>query len=161
MGMYTAFAFAIKVKPEYRHIVANMLKVFHWSNSKELDGSRSYDVYPFTQEYCSKYRATFIPYGSMETDIPNKTYLDRTPIENNRNNYDEETGEWEVGCSVNYGYDEIHYYLEKILPVITEKCYYIYDHYEEYDICNEYTIEDGELQQINVYDGLNWYEMST
>ena len=155
MGMYTAFAFAIKVKPEYRHIVADMLKVFEWSNEQELKQARSYDVYPFTKEYCSMYRATFIPYGSMEMGIPNKTYLDGIPIKHNRNDYNEETGQWEVGCSLKNYNEEIQFYLEKILPVITEKCYYIYDCYEEYDICNEYTIEEGELQQVNVYDGLN------
>lgn len=149
MGMYTAFAFAIKVKPEYRHIVADMLKVFHWSNEQEFKDAHSYDVYPFTKEYCSKYRATFIPYGSMETDIPNKTYLDGTPIEHNRNNYNQETGEWEVGCSLKDYEEEIQFYLDKIISVITDKCYYIYECYEGYDICDEYTIEDGELQQIN------------
>ena len=147
MGMYTTLAFHIKVKPEYRQVVSDMLDTFDWSNPLELEEIKSYDNYPFTKEYCSKHRATFIPYGAFLIDI-NAEYSDKSPINYNKNDYNEETGDWEVGCSLKNYDDEIEFYEEKILPILAEECYYIYDQYEEYDSHRVLTIEDGKLKLL-------------
>lgn len=157
MSSYTAFAFHIKVRPEYIKVVDDMLNVFEEHVPQFGDTFlETYENYPYTKEYCTMDRPTMIPYGYMETSIEDATYSDGAPIIKNRNSWNKETGEWEVGCAVNYGYAEIDYYKHKILPVIAEECYYIYEQSEYYSNYEAYTIRNGKPVLTQGFKLLSW-----
>lgn len=156
MSSYTAFAFHIKVKPEYINVVDDMLKVFEEHDGYQDSIRQQYNNYPYTKEYCTLERADRIPFGFMETYIDNAKYSDGTDIDYNKNSWNKETGEWEVGCAVNYGYEEIDYYKHKILSEITKVCYYIYEQNEYHETYKEYNIDNGRCFLRKNYQDTGW-----
>lgn len=156
MSSYTAFAFHIKVKPEYINVVDDMLKVFEEHYAYEDPIIHEYNNYPYTKEYCSLQRADRIPFGFMDTYIDDVKYSDGTSIDHNKNSWNKETGEWEVGCAVNYGYEEIDYYKHKILSEITKVCYYIYEQHEDHNSYKQYNIDNGRCFLRKDYEDDPW-----
>ena len=138
MGMYTGFVCKIKVKKKYHDLI-------EFINNGDYDFERglwqtAYDKfkYEFIKKYMNDSRSGFIPRGGY-------TYND-----DQLNNYIKENdkyfnnGVWFFGCDLKNYNLTIEKFCNIILPVITEKIYFIKSHYEE----EEYE-EDHKYYEIN------------
>lgn len=119
MGMYTGLRFKVIIKPEFRQIMEEIIntdKHFEWG---------VYENTPFTTEWKEYSRSSFIPWGCV-------CYM---PDEwgDNINQYDKQTGTWQVVCSLKNYSDTIEYFLENVLAKIIEDFDYIEALYEEDD----------------------------
>ena len=124
MGMYTGLRFKVTVKPKYREMLDEII------NSDTFLEWGSFEGTPFTKEWEEYNRSSFIPWGCV-------CYMPDS-WGDNVNKYNNDTGTWEVVCSLKNYCDTIEYFLEKVLSPIIESYEYIEHLYEENDEPTKY-----------------------
>ncbi|ANH50633.1 hypothetical protein SALINJAH_182 [Bacillus phage SalinJah] len=137
MGMYTGLRAKIVVKEEYEELAEFISCGGDWDEIA--------DIYPFVEDIANKSRGDQVPHWSV-------SYMPDEWGEYNVNNFNSDTREWEMIFSIKNYDGEIQCFMHTVLTVIAEKVIYMYEHYEEWDIEKQYTIEDGVLRFVRYLD---------
>lgn len=136
MSLYTSIRCDVVIKPEYREELSMLDKeCWNWSKSSR----------DFIRKFSKFHRAVQIPNGPLTHPVE---WDEDDPWPNGLSDcYCEETGHLKFQCSINYGSDEIEYFVDTILPKVVESV----NHFET---CSEndsvgvlyYLDESGEIQ---------------
>ncbi|AOZ61809.1 hypothetical protein BJ4_186 [Bacillus phage BJ4] len=137
MGNYTGLRAKIVVKEEYEELAEFI--------SCGGDWDEIVNIYPFVEQLANKNRGEQVPHWSV-------SYMPDEWGDYNVNNFNNETREWEMIFSIKNYDGEVQCFMNTILAKIAEKVVYMYEHYEEWDIEKQYTVENGVLTFVRYLD---------
>lgn len=147
MGMYTGLAFKAIIKPEFRKY-----KCIYTPDLSDYDYDgllywMKTDVEKFT-EFGKNDRSCMIPtgYSAYFDDYLYDDTMD-IDVQQAHPSYNEETGEWQVYCSLKNYDHEIEKFFE-LMPYFIEKCDRIYYKHEYMSDPWYYKLENGKIVQI-------------
>ncbi len=138
MGDYTGIRAKIKVKEDYLELAEHMA-------DRENSWSDIEDKFPFVAHLARTERGDELPSRSP-------VYMPDEWGEDQHNTFNKETRVWEfTSCTKNYE-DVIQIFMKDIIARIAEEVYFIYEHYEEWDVEKQYTVKNGVLVFVNYLD---------
>ena len=136
MGEYTALAFKAIVKPEFRQFEDAYL-YGDWARQSD----------PEFKKFGTVSRSGCIPNGRSCYFADFCRFEEMPAIEQAHPNYNKDTGEWEVFCSLK-NYDQTIEEFFKFIPYFIEKADIIYTKFNGEAPKYRYALQDGEVKFI-------------
>lgn len=142
MGSYTGLRCKIKIKEEYIDALKELISLdYEWAQHSM----------PEFKEFGKLDRAGFIPCGSLsympycweklKEDAVNE--YDTEDVDEFKYNFDEKSRIWTFQCSLKNYSGEIEYFIENIVPLITENIIHLEEFYEEWKTSVIYSMDEN------------------